>query len=38
MTENPDENVDIEEEMAFDDLTISGGYSDYGRKKLSERR
>ena len=29
MTENPDENVDTEEEMTFDDLTISGDYSDY---------
>ena len=29
MTETPDENVDTEKEMAFDDLTIPGGYSDY---------
>ena len=29
MTETPDENVDTEEEMDFDDLTITGGYSDY---------
>ena len=27
MTENIDENVDTEEEMDFDDLTISGDYS-----------
>ena len=29
MIENPDENVDIEEEMAFDYLTIPGTYTDY---------
>ena len=29
MTENPDENVDTEEEMFFDDLNIPGDYSDY---------
>ena len=29
MIENPDENFDTEEEMAFDDLTILGDYSDY---------
>ena len=28
LTENPDENVDTEEEMDFDDLTITGNYSD----------
>ena len=28
-TETPDENVDIEEAMYFDDLTIPGDYSDY---------
>ena len=35
MTEIPDGNVDTEEEMAFDDLTIPGDYSDYDiwRKK-----
>ena len=27
--QTPDENVDTEEEMAFDDLTIPGNYSDY---------
>ena len=27
MTEYPDENVDTEEEMAFDDLTITDNYS-----------
>ena len=29
MTYIPDENVDTEEEMAFDSLTIPGYYSDY---------
>ena len=29
MTEIPDENVDTEEEMAFDDLTIPGDCSYY---------
>ena len=29
MTEIPVENVNTEEEMAFDDLTITGDYSDY---------
>ena len=29
LTENPDENVDTEEEMDFDELTIIGNYSDY---------
>ena len=29
MTETTDENVDTEEEMAFDKLTITGDYSDY---------
>ena len=29
ITETPDENVDTEEEMDFDDLTITGNYSDY---------
>ena len=28
MTETPDENFDTEGEMAFDDLTIPGDYSD----------
>ena len=29
MTETLDENIDTEEEMAFDDMTIPGDYSDY---------
>ena len=29
LTGYPDENVDTEEEMDFDDLTITGNYSDY---------
>ena len=29
LIENPDENVDTEEEMDFDDLTIPRNYSDY---------
>ena len=29
MTYTPDENIDTEEEMDFDDLTIPGDYSDY---------
>ena len=29
MTESPYENVDTEEEMAFDDLTVPGDYIDY---------
>ena len=29
ITETPDENVDTEEEISFDDLTIPGDYSDY---------
>ena len=29
LTENPDENVDIEEEMDFDDLTTTVNYSGY---------
>ena len=29
MTELPVENIDTKEEMAFDDLTIPGDYSDY---------
>ena len=29
ITETPDENVDTEEEMYFDDLNIPGKYSDY---------
>ena len=29
LTENPDEMVNTEEEMAFDNLTIIGNYSDY---------
>ena len=29
ITETPDENVDTEEEMFFDDLNIPGDYSDY---------
>ena len=29
MRENPDDKVDTEEEMDFDDLTITGNYSDY---------
>ena len=28
-TENPDDVVDTEEEMYFEDLTITGKYSDY---------
>ena len=27
--QTPDENVDTEEEMAFDDLTIPGDYNNY---------
>ena len=42
MTESPDENVDTEEEMAFDDLNIPGDYSDYdileGKNKLYPKR
>ena len=29
LTENPDDMVNIEEEMDFDYLTITGNYSDY---------
>ena len=29
LTENPDEMLDIEEEMDFDDWTNTGNYSDY---------
>ena len=29
ITETPDENVDTEEAISFDDLTIPGDYSDY---------
>ena len=29
LTQNTDENVNTEEEMDFDDLTITGNYSDY---------
>ena len=29
MTENPDDMVDAEEEMSFEDLTITSNYSDY---------
>ena len=29
LIENPDDIVDTEEEMDFDDLTITGNYSDY---------
>ena len=29
LIENPDDMVDTEEEMDFDDLTITGNYSDY---------
>ena len=29
ITYTPDENVDTEESMSFDDLTIPGNYSDY---------
>ena len=29
LTENPDEKVDTEEEMDFDEWTITGNYSDY---------
>ena len=29
MTENPDDMVNKEEEMALGDLTITGNYSDY---------
>ena len=29
MTDTPDENVHTEKEMAFDDLTIPGDYSNY---------
>ena len=29
ITETPDENIDTEEEMAFDYLTIPVDYSDY---------
>ena len=28
LTENPDDMVDTEEEMSFDELTITGNYSD----------
>ena len=38
LTENPDNMVNIEEEMAFDELSITGNYSDddilEGGKKL----
>ena len=30
LTENQDDMVDTEEEMSFDDLTITGDYSGYG--------
>ena len=36
MTECPVENVDTEEEMAFDDLTITGDYSEYDILKEEE--
>ena len=29
ITETPDENVDTEEEISFDNLNITGDYSDY---------
>ena len=29
LTENPDDMVNAEEEMAFGDLTVPGNYSDY---------
>ena len=29
LTENPDENADIEEQINFYDFTIPGNYSDY---------
>ena len=29
LTENPDEKVDTEEQMDFDNLTITGNYIDY---------
>ena len=29
MTETPDKNVDTEEEITYDHLTIPGDYSDY---------
>ena len=29
LTENIDENVDTEEEISFDEFTITGSYSDY---------
>ena len=29
LTENPDDMVDTEEEMDFDDFIITGNYSDY---------
>ena len=29
LTENPDDMMDAEEEMSFDELTITGNYSDY---------
>ena len=29
ITETPDESIDTEEEMDFDDLTITGNYSDH---------
>ena len=29
ITDNPDENVDTEEEISFDEFTIPGNYSDY---------
>ena len=33
MTNTTDENVDTEEEMDFDELTIPGDYSDYDISK-----
>ena len=29
LTENPDDMVDAEEEMSYEDLNITGGYSHY---------
>ena len=29
LTENPDDMVNTEEEISFDDLNITGNYSDY---------
>ena len=29
LTENPDDMVDTEEEISYEDLTITGDYSDY---------